>query len=105
MADWTLLIVNDDVVAPETQLIGPGQPPLFERLLKIVPPSVETCHWNVEPFAIVGVSVSVELGQTFFEVMSVVTVGAVLTVTLAGVLLTEQLPSVTVRFSVTGPVE
>src|SRR5207237_5527231 len=94
-------MVSDEVVAPETQLTGPGHPPVFARLLNVEPPSVETCHWNVEPLAIVGVSVRVLVGQTFFEVMSVVTLGDVLTGTLTGVLATEQLPSVLVRLSTT----
>ena len=91
IATETFVMVSDEVVAPETQLTGPGHPPVFARLLNVEPPSVETCHWNDKPLAIVGVSVSVLVGQTFFEVMSVVTLGDVLTGTLTGVLATEQL--------------
>src|SRR2546421_8509965 len=97
MAAVTPVIDSDEVVAPETQLVGRGHPPVSVRLLNVDPPLLETCHWDVDPLAIVGVSERVAPAQTFFEVMSVETLGEVLTGTLTGVALTVQLPSVLVR--------
>src|SRR4051794_28091389 len=99
MADCTFVICSDAVVAPLTQLVA--QPPaLFERVLKVEPPFVETNHWNEVPLAIVGESVKVALGQTVLELMSVVTLGAALTVTVV-LLLVEHDPSVFVTVRVT----
>jgi hypothetical protein len=75
-------------------------PPLpVETLFQTVPPSVETCHWNVDAPVAVTLNVMFALLQIVRSTGWAVMTGAAVIVTLR-LALTEQLPSVTVTDTV-----
>src|SRR5215213_5272303 len=86
MPAWTLVMVSEEVVAPEMQLLA--QAPLLARLTKPEPES--TCHWKVVAPEITGAKVTFVPGQALTELM--VMEGEALIVTFA-VEVTEQVPS------------